>query len=113
MKKNPFSDVPIPVGRALRKLGHDIRDARRRRRIPVAILAERASVSRTTLNKVEKGEPGVSQGIYATVLFVLGMIDRLADIADHRHDAVGLELEEENLPERIRLPRPGKRKREA
>jgi len=113
MKKNPFSDVPIPVGRALRKLGHDIRDARRRRRIPVAILAERASVSRTTLNKVEKGEPGVSLGIYATVLFVLGMIGRLADIADHRHDAVGLELEEENLPERIRLPRPGKRKREA
>lgn len=99
----------MPVGRALRKLGHDIRDARRRRRIPVAILAERASVSRTTLNKVEKGEPGVSMGIYATVLFVLGMVDRLADIADPRHDAVGLELERENLPERIRLPRPGKR----
>ena len=110
MKKNPFSEVPIPVGRALRKLGHDIRDARRRRRIPVAILAERASVSRTTLNKVEKGEPGVSLGIYATVLFVLGMIDRLADVADPRHDSVGLELEEENLPERIRLPRPGKPK---
>ena len=113
MKKNPFSEVPIPVGRALRKLGHDIRDARRRRRIPVAILAERASVSRTTLNKVEKGEPGVSLGIYATVLFVLGMIDRLVDIADPRHDAVGLELEEENLPKRIRLPRPGKRRGEA
>lgn len=108
MKKNPFSAVPIPVGRALRKLGHDIRDARRRRRIPVAILAERASVSRTTLNKVEKGEPGVSLGIYATVLFALGMIDRLGDIADPRHDAVGLELEEENLPERIRLPRASK-----
>ncbi len=113
MKNNPFSAVPIPVGRALRKLGHDIRDARRRRRIPVAIMAERASVSRTTLNKVEKGEPGVSMGIYATVLFVLGMIDRLADTADPRHDAVGLELEQENLPERIRLPRPGKRTGEA
>ena len=113
MKTNSFSDVPIPVSRALRKLGHDIRDARRRRRIPVAILAERASVSRTTLNKVEKGEPGVSLGIYATVLFVLGMIDRLADIADPRHDSVGLELEEENLPERIRLPRPGKPKGDA
>ena len=113
MKNNPFSKVPIPVDRALRKLGHNIRDARRRRRIPVAILAERASVSRTTLNKVEKGEPGVSMGIYATVLFVLGMIDRLADIADTRHDAVGLALEEENLPKRIRLTRPGKRRGEA
>ncbi|MGA2591122.1 MAG: helix-turn-helix domain-containing protein [Bryobacteraceae bacterium] len=80
--------------RALRKLGHDIRDARRRRRIPVAILAARASISRTTLNKVEKGAPGVSLGAYATVLFALGMADRLADLADLRHDTVGLELEE-------------------
>lgn len=62
-------------------------------------------MSRTTLNKAEKGDPGVSLGAYATVLFVLGMIDRLADLADPRHDTVGMELEEERLPQRIRLPR--------
>jgi transcriptional regulator with XRE-family HTH domain len=95
----------VPVSRALRKLGRDIRDARRRRRIPVTILAERASISRTTLSKVEKGDPGVSAGTYATVLFTLGMAERLADVADPRHDAVGRELEEEHLPQRIRLPR--------
>jgi len=104
-KRRTSSRTPIPVTRALRKLGHDIRDARRRRRIPVAILAQRASISRTTLNKVEKGDPGVSLGAYATVLFVIGMVDRLADLADAKHDAVGLELEEEHLPERIRLSR--------
>jgi hypothetical protein len=104
-KDRPSSGVPIPVKRALRKLGHDIRDARRRRRIPVAILAQRSSISRMTLNKVEKGDPGVSLGSYATVLFALGMADRLADVADPRHDAVGLDLEAEHLPERIRLPR--------
>jgi len=95
--------LPIPVRRALRKLGTDIRDARRRRRIPTAIMAERAFVSRTTLNRVEKGDPGVSLGIYATVLFVLGMTDRLAELADPRHDAVGLSLEGERLPQRIRI----------
>jgi DNA-binding XRE family transcriptional regulator len=104
-KGQSSSRIPIPVTRALRKLGHDIRDARRRRRIPVAILAERASISRMTLNKVEKGDPGVSLGACATVLFALGMADRLADLADSRHDTVGLELEEERLPERIRLSR--------
>src|SRR6202035_54846 len=105
MKEAPSSPaVPIPVTRALRKLGHDIRDARRRRRIPVAILAQRASISRMTLNKVERSKPGVSAGTYATVLFTLGMADRLADVADPRHDSVGLALEEEHLPERIRLP---------
>jgi DNA-binding XRE family transcriptional regulator len=97
--------LPIPVKHTLRKLGGDIRDARRRRRIPAAIAAERASISRTTLGKIEKGDPGVALGIYATVLFVMGMVDRLADVADPRHDSVGLQLEEEHLPQRIRAPR--------
>lgn len=103
--------TPLPVLRALRKLGADIRDARRRRRIPVSILAERASISRTTLNRIEKGDPTAALGNYATVLFALGMVERLADIADASHDSVGLELEEEHLPQRIRLSRrqkPGK-----
>jgi len=103
--KKLSSKTPIPVARAMRKLGHDIRDARLRRRIPVAVLAQRASISRMTLSKVEKGHPGVSLGTYATLLFALGMADRLSDLADSRHDKIGLELEEERLPERIRLPR--------
>jgi hypothetical protein len=57
------------------------------------------------LTKVEKGDPGTSMGVYATVLFVLGMTERLADVADPRHDSVGLALEEERLPQRIRIPR--------
>jgi len=100
--------VPIPVRRALRKLGQDIRDARLRRRIPTAVMAERASISRTTLNKVEKGDPGVSLGNYANVLFVLGMAERLGELADVKTDTVGLELEEERLPQRIRKPRRSK-----
>lgn len=105
--------LPIPVRHALRKLGHDVRDARRRRRIPVAIAAQRASISRTTLVKIEKGDPGVGIGIYATVLFVLGMVDRLADLADPKHDTVGLQLEEEHLPQRIHGARMQKRTRGA
>lgn len=97
--------LPLPVQRVLRALGQDIRDARLRRRIPTAIMAERASISRTTLNKVEKGDPGVSLGIYATVLFVLGLSDRLSNLADIRSDTVGLELDEERLPQRIRRSR--------
>jgi hypothetical protein len=97
--------LPIPVRRALRKLGHDVSDARRRRRIPVQLAAERASISRMTLLKIEKGQPGVAMGSYATVLFVLGLADHLADVADPKNDPVGLQLEEEHLPKRIRIPR--------
>ena len=103
--------VPIPVKRALRKLGHDIRDARRRRRIPLSIAAERASISRTTLIKIEKGDASVAMELYATVLFVLGLVDRLADLADPKSDTAGLQLEEEHLPQRIRSARRRKRTR--
>jgi DNA-binding XRE family transcriptional regulator len=92
----------MPVRRALRKLGQDMKDARRRRRIPTGVLADRASVSRATLVKIEKGDPSVALGLYATVLFALNMVDTLANLADVKNDAVGLQLEEENLPQRIR-----------
>src|SRR5262245_41538355 len=96
------ASLPIPVARALRKLGHDIRTARLRRRLATAVMAERAAISRTTLNKAEKGEPGVAMGTYATLLFVLGMTERLAELADIKHDDAGLALVEEQLPTRIR-----------
>lgn len=100
-KSYSFS-LPIPVQHALRKLGHDISDARKRRRIPTRLLAKRASISRTTLLKLEKGDPGVSIGIFARVLFSLGMLDRLTDLADVLHDISSIALEEERLPQRIR-----------
>jgi transcriptional regulator with XRE-family HTH domain len=101
--------LPIPVSRALRKLGHDIKDARRRRRITMAIAAERASISKPTFIRVERGDPSVSMGSYATVLFVLGMADRLGDLVASKNDPVGLQLEEDNLPQRIRGARKPKR----
>jgi hypothetical protein len=102
--------LPLPVKRALGRLGEDIRSARLRRRIPTTIMAGRAFITRTTLLKVERGDPGVSMGIYATVLFVLGLTSRLLDLADVRSDDVGLALEEERLPKRIRQPGPSRRK---
>jgi DNA-binding XRE family transcriptional regulator len=95
--------LPIPVKSALRKLGSDIRDARLRRRIPVAVMAQRAFISRTTLVKLEKGDPGVAMGTYAAVLFALGMIDKLRELASAKSDEVGLALEDERLPKRIEI----------
>ena len=105
-------NYPLPVTRALRKLGHDIRDARRRRRLPMAIVMQRASISKPTLIKIERGDPTVSIANFGTVLFVIGMVDRLADLADPKNDPVGLQLEEENLPKRIRHARKQKTPKE-
>src|SRR6201993_2141264 len=109
MRSNAIPSLPLPVKRALKKLGEDIADARRRRRIPTTLMAKRAMISRATLARVEKGVSQVSLGIYATVLFILGLDKRLADLADVRADDIGLTLDEERLPQKIYLPR---RKRE-
>jgi len=91
------------VATALQKLGGDIRDARKRRRLTMALLAERAGIAQMTLAKIEKGDAGTSLGAYASVLFSLGMIERLRDIADASHDLTGQMLATERLPKRIRI----------
>ena len=101
----PLAATPVPVRRTLAKLGADLREARLRRRIPMALLAERASVSRTTLANIEKGDGGVALGNYARALFALGLLDRLAELADARHDETGLAIASEDLPKRIRQRR--------
>ncbi len=92
--------------RALRKLGADIHDARRRRRLPMAVVAERAFTSRSTLQKVEAGDTNVSVGIYAGVLLALGLLDGLSQIADIGNDPIGQALASAALPKHIHLKRP-------
>lgn len=93
--------MPLPVKRALRKLGNDLRAARLRRRISTAVMAERVMVSRPTLLRMEQGDASVSMGIYATALFVLGLHEPLGSLADISRDPVGQGLDEAALPSRI------------
>lgn len=97
--------LPSKVRRSLEKLGQDISAARRRRRLTLAMVAERAFVSRPTVMRVERGDPGVSMGIYATVLFVLGLEAGLGDLADPSRDPIGIALAREDLPQRVRAKR--------
>ena len=72
------------------------------------VMAERATISPTTLTKIERGDPGVAIGFYAAVLFVLGLERRLGEIVDPGTDELGLALESEKLPDRVRWPRGSK-----
>jgi transcriptional regulator with XRE-family HTH domain len=95
----------IAVQHGLRKLGQDIRDARRRRGLPAGVVAERAFTSRPTLQRVERGDTSVSIGIYAAVLQALGLLDGLSQLADPGRDVAGLAMATEKLPQRVRLRR--------
>lgn len=91
------------VRKALAKLGGDIRDARRRRRLTMAVVAERAFTSRSTLQRVEAGDPAVSIGIYAAVLQALGLLEGVGRLADPAVDEVGQAMADRALPQRVRL----------
>lgn len=105
MKSSAHNALPRSAGKALAKLGEDIRVARKKRRLSTVSLAERAFISRSTLYRLENGDPAVSIGIYATVLSILGFAERLGDVADRRDDALGLDLEEDRLPKAIHSKR--------
>lgn len=71
----------------------------------MAVVAQRAFTSRSTLQKIEAGDANVGIGIYASVLLALGLLDGLAEIADIARDSVGQALASADLPKRVRLKR--------
>jgi transcriptional regulator with XRE-family HTH domain len=99
------SSLPLPAAHALRKLGRELALARRKRGISTQDMADRLFVSRDTLWRLERGDPTVSSGTLATAAFVLQLHDRLANLAAPGEDTLGLSLDEERLPRRIRRPR--------
>ena len=97
--------LPTPAAKAIEMFGQDIATARRRRRIPQRLLAQRMMVSLDTVQRLERGDPGVSLGIIGTALWALGLIDRLVVLASPDQDTVGQAEERERLPKKARLLR--------
>ena len=69
---------------AIKKMGNRIKKARLRRNIMAEILAERVGISKGTLSAIEKSEPTVSIGAYATVLNALDMVNDFDYVAVDR-----------------------------
>lgn len=105
MRSLVYDVLPSNVLKSLAKFGADIAVARRKRRLTVAMMAERLGISKSTYLRVEKGNPSVSLGVYAMALFVLGFGNPFGDLVDPQHDEQGLLLDELRLPKRIRAKR--------
>lgn len=92
-----------PAIRQVGSFGERLRLARLRRRFSAATVAERAGITRSTLYRAEKGDPGVALGIYVSILRVLGLHGDLDAVA--RDDELGRKLQDLEMPERRTAPR--------
>ena len=92
------------LSESLARFGAGLRELRLRRRMPLSYVSERTLISRSTIYKMEKGDPGVAFGLYAREFQTYGMLDRVESLTDPRLDRFGLALESARLPQRIRKP---------
>lgn len=93
-KSNKAVVMPKTI-KQLETVGEQIRLARLRRKYSVNMVAERAGISRATLWKVEKGDPGVAIGIYAKVLAAIGLANDITLLA--RDDDLGRVIQDAEL----------------
>lgn len=93
MPKAPeaLQTLPAAVSGALAALGDNLAVARLRRRESQRAWAERMGVSVPTLIRMERGDPGVGMGIYATALWLIGRANELPGLADPQADRGALE----------------------
>jgi DNA-binding XRE family transcriptional regulator len=81
---------PVAVA-ALRQLGENLAIGRARRKESQRAWAQRIGVSVPTLIRLEKGDPTVSMGAYASALWLMGRVQALADVAAPAADLGALE----------------------
>lgn len=74
-RNTPPAAVPTLIGERLVLWGRCIRAQRLAQRITARELAERSNLSRATLQRLERGDPGASAAAYFRVLMVLGLLD--------------------------------------
>ena len=93
MPKSPqaLQVLPPAATQALRALGENLAIARVRRHESQRAWAKRLGVSVPTLIRLERGDPGVGAGIYATALWLMGRVSALPDLAAPGDDRGALE----------------------
>lgn len=88
-----IATLPPMVQAQLRQLGEHLTIARKRRKESRRVWAARIGVTEPTLARMEKGDPAVAFGSYATALWLMGRVQALAELAAPETDLGALDSE--------------------
>jgi len=94
--------LPASAAKALADFGENLALARQRRKESLRAWASRMAVSVPTLIRMEKGDPSVGMGVYATALWLMGRHAALPEVAAPEHDATALAQDIEAVRQRGR-----------
>ena len=97
--------LPFRTRQAAKDIGQSIRDWRRLQIITSDELADMAGVSRSTLSRLENGDPSVSLATLLNICNAFALIDRVIDAVDPYETDYGRARASQNLPQRVRRPK--------
>ncbi len=90
-RSSAIDQMPAAVAVNLQRLGENLAIARKRRKESIRVWAERIGVSAPTVARMERGDPSVAMGVYATALWMVGRDSQLPALAEPAADVGALE----------------------
>lgn len=94
--------TPMKTTLAAKAVGESVNTWRKLRGLTVQQLAEKANASRSTITRLEHGDPSVSFETVLNVATMLGIRERVIDAFDPYETDFGRLRADQELPQRIR-----------
>lgn len=94
--------LPVKVCQSAERLGEQLVAWRKLQGLTAQQVAERADISRTTLRRLEHGDPAVGLDVFLKVVRALGQLDRVVEALDPYETDLGRARADWNLPKRVR-----------
>jgi transcriptional regulator with XRE-family HTH domain len=99
MAKRPLS---VRVRRSAEVIGDHLVTWRKLQNLTAEQVADRAGISRTTLRRLEHGDPAVGFDVFLSVARALGQLDRVVEVLDPYETDLGRARAADTLPKRVR-----------
>lgn len=87
---------------AAQSVGDSVSTWRKLRGVTIQQLAEKSNVSRSTISRLEQGDPSVSFETVLNVAAALGIADRVTEAFDPYETDYGRLRADQELPQRVR-----------